>query len=103
MLLQQLRLGAQLVRGSGEDHFAFDQDDVAVGDLGDVFPVLVHDHAADAGFADQAADAPDFAGNQRGQAFGGFVQDQHVGVGHQRAAYGQHLLLAARQLLAAVA
>jgi hypothetical protein len=48
MLLQQLRLAAQRVRCAGEHHFALDQDHVAVGDLGHVFPVLVDDHAADA-------------------------------------------------------
>jgi hypothetical protein len=52
--------------------------------------------------ADDAADAPDLARDQRRQAFRGFVEDEHVGVGHQRAADGEHLLLAAGQLLAAV-
>jgi hypothetical protein len=44
----------------------------------------------------------DLLADQRRQAFGGFVQDQQLGVGHQRAADGQHLLLAARQLVAEV-
>jgi hypothetical protein len=47
-------------------------------------------------------DAPDLHGDQRREAFGGFVEDQQIGVGHQRAADGEHLLLAARQLPAAV-
>ena len=41
--------------------------------------------------------------DQRRQAFGRLVEDQQIGVGHQRAADGQHLLLAAGQLGAAVA
>ncbi|KAG0766918.1 hypothetical protein G6F22_017741 [Rhizopus arrhizus] len=34
----------------------------------------------------------------RGQAHGRFVQQDHVGVGHQRAADGGHLLFAARRI-----
>ena len=68
-----------------------------------MFPVFVHNHAADSRFSHQLANPPDLAGNQWGQAFGGFVEDQHIRVGHQGPAYGEHLLLAARQLLAAVA
>ena len=68
-----------------------------------MFPVLVDDDGADAALFDEAADAPDVAGDQRSQPFGGFVEDEHVGVGHERPADGEHLLLAARQLLAAVA
>ena len=38
----------------------------------------------------------------RGQALGGFVQDEQARVGDQGAAYGQHLLFTARQLVAHV-
>ena len=65
ILRQQRRLGVQFGRAAFKHHFALDQDDVAVGDLGDVFPVLVDDDAADAAFTDHAADAPDLAGDQR--------------------------------------
>ena len=68
-----------------------------------MFPVLVDDHAADTRFTHHAADAPDIACNQRCQAFGGFVKNQHIGVGHECPANGEHLLLAATELLAAVA
>ena len=35
--------------------------------------------------------------NLRRQPFGGLVDDDQVGIAHQRAAQGQHLLLAARE------
>ena len=41
--------------------------------------------------------------DQRRQPLGGLVQDQQLGVGHQGAADRQHLLLAARDLVAEVA
>ena len=37
---------------------------------------------------------PDLGPNQRGEAFGGLIEHQQAGVGHERAANRQHLLLA---------
>jgi hypothetical protein len=65
-------------------------------------PVAVDDQRGDAGGADRGDHAPDLGDDQRCQAFGGFVQDHQPRVGHQRAADGEHLLLAAGQLLAAM-
>lgn len=45
---------------------------------------------------------PDFLANHWRQAFGGFIQNEQARVGRQRAADGQHLLLAARELVAQV-
>ena len=47
--------------------------------------------------------APDLLGDQRRQPLGRLVDEDQVGVGHQRAADRQHLLLAAGELVAAVA
>ena len=41
--------------------------------------------------------APDLGADQRRQPFGRLVEDEQARVGHQRAADGQHLLLAARE------
>ena len=47
-------------------------------------------------------DPPDLARDQRRESFGRLVENQQVGIGQERAADRQHLLLAARQLIAAV-
>ena len=44
----------------------------------------------------------EFLGNQRRQTLGRFVENEQRWVGHERAANGQHLLLAAGKLLAAM-
>ncbi len=64
--------------------------------------VAVDDERGDAGRADLADHAPDLGHDQRREPFGGLVEDQQARVGHQRAADGKHLLLAARELLAAM-
>jgi hypothetical protein len=60
--------------------------------------VLVDDHGGDAGLADLLDDAPDFHGDERGQAFGRLVEDEQVGIVDQRSAQAELLLHAARQL-----
>ena len=64
--------------------------------------VFVHDHGGNAGLADLFDDAPDLHGNQRRQTLGGLIQNQQIGVGHERAANSEHLLLATRELPATV-
>ena len=60
--------------------------------------VLLDQQHADAVFlVDAAHDAEDLGHDQRRQAEGGLVQQQQLGPQHQRAADGQHLLLAAGQ------
>src|SRR5262245_31258561 len=52
----------------------------------------------------QAFDAPpDLGADQRRQSFRGLVEDEQAGIGHERAAQGQHLLLATRELAPHVA
>ena len=100
--MQQFGLVMQVLRAASKHDFALDQNHIAVGDLADMLPVFVNNHAADTGVPHQPADAPDVPGDQRRQAFSGFVQNQDIRIGHQRPANGEHLLLAAAQLLAAV-
>jgi hypothetical protein len=54
--------------------------------------VAVDDQGGDAAGPDVGDDAPDFGVDQWRQAFGGFVEDDELGVGHQRAPDGEHLL-----------
>ena len=68
-----------------------------------MLPVFVHDDAADTGLTHQLTDAPDLPRNQGCQALGSFIQNQHVRVGHEGTANGEHLLLTATELLTAMA
>ena len=63
---------------------------------------LVDDERGHAGGPDQPDGAPDLFAQERREAFGGLVEEQQARVGHQRSADGQHLLLAARELIAAM-
>ena len=74
--MQHIRLRQQSVTGSLEDHLAFDQNDVVLGDLCHMLPVLVDDDCADARLGHQSAYAPNFKRNERCQTLGGFVQQQ---------------------------
>jgi hypothetical protein len=51
----------QQFRAAFKHHFTFDQNHIAIGNLGDVFPIFVDDDAADA--AGVAADAAAAAGD----------------------------------------
>src|SRR5271166_1855177 len=46
---------------------------------------------------------PDFHADERSEPFGRFVQHDELGVGHQRAPDGEHLLLSAGELVAEIA
>jgi hypothetical protein len=98
----QLRLRDQLRRRAAPHRAAAFDDVVPVGDAGEVLDVLVdHQYRLSARFKHRQA-APDFLADQRRESFGGFIQDQQPRIGHQRATDRQHLLLAARQLVAHV-
>jgi len=62
--------------------------------------VLVDDYRGQTLLAQAADHAPDFLAHQGREPLGGLVENQHVGIGHQRPADGQHLLLAAGQPVA---
>src|SRR6266851_3435283 len=100
-VLQAAVLG-QLVGRAGPHHAALLDDVVAVGQPDERADILV-DHQDGLALALEAPEArPDLLADQRCQAFGGLVEDQELGIGHQRAADRQHLLLAAGELVAAV-
>ena len=58
--------------------------------------VLLHDQHRQAGGADAADQFEHLLDDDGGQAGGGFIEQQQLGVGHQGAADGAHLLFAAR-------
>ena len=76
---------------------------MAVGDLDQALDVLVYDQDGLALALQRAKALPDFFAYQRRKPFGSFIEDQQVRVGHQRATNGEHLLLAAGELVAHVA
>src|SRR5215831_13144375 len=98
MPVENLRLRLQFVGPALKGDAAFDQHDAAVGDGGDGGEILVDDDGGDAALADAADDRPDLAGDKRGQPLRRLVEKETKGVGHERAADGEHLLLAARKL-----
>jgi ATP-dependent RNA helicase RhlE len=88
-------LGRDLRGRAGPDRRAALQDHAGIRNRHQFRQRLVHDqHRHALGF--QPGDGrPDFLPDHRGQPLGRLVQHQKPGVGHQRAADGQHLLLAA--------
>jgi hypothetical protein len=75
MLSHDFRLRLKQLGSAFKDHFAFNQNHIPIGNLGHMFPVFIHNDAADAAFFDDAADAPNFSGNEGRQTFGGFIQN----------------------------
>ncbi len=90
-----------VVAGFVHDRTLFD-DVVAVGQLGADFEVLLHEQDGHARGLDGLQLGHDLLDDHGGQAFHGLVQHEQARGVHQRAADGQHLLLAARELSAAV-
>ncbi|MNL37780.1 hypothetical protein D3C87_1599450 [compost metagenome] len=75
---------------------------MVVGQADQAVHVLV-DHQRGLALAPQQGQAaPDFFADQRGEAFRGLVEDQQARLGRQRARDRQHLLFAARKLVAEV-
>ena len=68
-----------------------------------MLPVFINDDRADARLRHQRTDAPNFQSDERCQTFGGFVQQQQVGVGHEGPTDAEHLLFTTTQLLTTVA
>src|SRR5712691_119049 len=89
-------------RAAAPDHPAFLQHIVYFRDAGQRLHVLVDDENRQP-FGLQALDrAVDLRAHQRREALGRLVEDQQPRIGHQRPADGEHLLLAARELVAVV-
>ena len=83
------------MRVAGHDDGTCLQDIGPVRDLQRHLGVLLHQQNGHAGLIHIVDDAEYLLHQQRRQAHGGLVQQQHLGFAHQRAANGQHLLLTA--------
>ncbi len=75
---------------------------MAVGEPHQALEVFVDDQQRLPRLPQPLQALPDLLAHQRREPLGRLVQDQQVRVGHQRAADGEHLLLAARKLVAHV-
>src|SRR5487761_249777 len=96
MPLQQRRIGLEPRRRASKGNASLDQEHGAVGDGAERSEILVKNDAGGAAVAQLPDDRPDFFGDARRQTFGGLVEHDQVGIGHQRASDGQHLLFTAR-------
>src|SRR5271163_1204960 len=76
------------------------QHRVTIGDAQQRADVLVDDEDRFAARFQSCEASPDLGADQRGESFRGFVEDQQLRIGHQRAPDRQHLLFAARELVA---
>ena len=80
---------------------AFDGDGAGLQHVGAVrdgqrhFSVLLHQQDRDALFVDFLDDLENLLDQQRGQAHRRLIHQNHLGLSHQGAAHGQHLLLTA--------
>src|SRR5690349_18234831 len=75
---------------------------MAVGDAAQRFYVLVDDEDRQAGRLQFPDRAVDLVSDERREALGRLVEDQQPRIGQERPADGEHLLLAARELVAVV-
>ncbi len=98
----QRHVGLERRRIAGPHHLALLDDVVAVGDAGQGLDVLVDDEDRLALGFELFERVPDLDADERRQALGGFVENEQARIGHQGAADGEHLLLAARELVAHV-
>src|SRR5258708_1193076 len=73
-----------------------------VGDRDQTLHVLVDHQDRLAGRLQRGEASPDLLAHQRREPLGRLVEDEEVRIGHERPADGEHLLLAARELVAEV-
>src|SRR5262249_20311484 len=98
--IAMLQLGGRRERGGRagpNDAAALDQD-MAVGDADERLDVLVDRQDRLTCRLELYQALPDFGADHGREPFGRFVEDEETRVGHQRAADGEHLLLAAGEL-----
>ena len=74
-----------------------------VGDPRQRADVLVNHQDRLPGLFQTRQTLPDFFADERRKTLGRLIENEQSGIGHQRAADGEHLLLAARELVAAIA
>src|SRR5215470_789535 len=92
------------VRGAGGvDDLAAAQDVGAIGHGESEGEVLLHEEDGQSLALELADHPPHLAHEEGSQPLRGLVEEEEVGIAHERAPDGQHLLLAARELVGAVA
>src|SRR3989454_3311059 len=97
MLSDQSFVAARLAGAAGEGDAAGVQDHYFVGEL-EREPNVLLDEQDRLALGLQAGDgAADLGDDERREALGGLVHQQHARVAHQSARDGEHLLLAARE------
>src|SRR5271166_849662 len=97
------RLRAKLAgRASPGDAPLLDHSD-AIDEVEQGLEVLVDDEDRLTLLLEALQAVPDFHANERSEPFGRLVQHDELGVGHQRAPDGEHLLLSAGKLVAVIA
>src|SRR3954464_3989607 len=99
-----LHLGARLQGRSvaPPPHLALLEHEVAVSELGQRLDLLVDDDDRQAGAFQRVQAGPDLLADDGCEPLRRLVEDEEARICHERAADGQHLLLAAGKLRAAV-
>src|SRR5882762_11427814 len=92
----------ELGRGAAPHHAPLLEHVVAIGDSAERPYVLVDDQEREPLRFQLRDRAIDFMADERREALGRFVENEQTGIRHQRPADGEHLLLAARELVAVV-
>src|SRR6185369_17068483 len=102
MAMPERAIGAERLRAAAPRDASLLDDDVVVADRDQPFDVLVdHDHR-EAGAAQRRERAPDLLAHEGREPFGRLVEDQQQRIGDEGTADREHLLLAARELVAEV-
>src|SRR5580765_8089158 len=100
--MPQRAIGVELARGAAPGDSPALDDGVVVGDPDEAVDVFVDHQEGEARSLQRRQAPPDLLAHQRRQALGRLVEDQQVGIGHERASDREHLLLAAGELIAEV-
>src|SRR5690606_33171360 len=85
--------GSEAAGGAAPGGAAALDDGVAIGEPHEALDVLVEHEDGLPGRAQTLQALPDLLAHEWREALGGFVQDEEIGVGDERAADGQHLQL----------
>src|SRR2546426_4975287 len=97
-----LFVAQELVRAGLVDDLALAHEVDVVGDAEGEGEVLLDDQDGRAPGLEPAQNAPELSHQERREPLRGLVHQENVGVAHQRPPAGEHLLLAAGELVAAV-
>src|SRR5690606_31392993 len=75
-------------------------DVVTIGEFAERLDIFIDNEDREAFTLQLGEDLPDFLPDQRREAFGCLIEQQQLRIGHQRPGDGEHLLLAAGELVA---